>query len=132
MMTTVDVPIMGQEGEVEWQMQLGNKLYPETPVRSHSESFYQLRKCLGVQSSALNSFNIDGQSYRRRRFVIAMDTEAVLQASFSGKNTRAGDLLNIKFEHLGTDSTKYAHNMYVILHSDNIMEIRDSGVVVYD
>ena len=77
-------------------------------------------------------FYIDGQSYRRRRFVIAMDTEAVLQASFSGKNTRAGDLLNIKFEHLGTDSTKYAHNMYVILHSDNIMEIRDSGVVVYD
>ena len=132
MMTTADVPIMGQEGEVEWQMQLGNKLYPETPVRSHSESFYQLRKCLGVQSSALHSFNIDGQSYRRRRFVIAMDTEAVLQASFSGKNTRAGDLLNIKFEHLGTDSTKYAHNMYVILHSDNIMEIRDSGVVVYD
>jgi len=132
MYMSTDVHTMGQEGEIEFQMQLGNKLYPETPIRSHSESFYQLRKCLGVQSSALHSFNITGQEYRRRKFIIGIDTEAVLQASFSGKNTRAGDLLNIKFDHLGSDSAKYAHGMYVVLHSDNVMEIRDSGVVVYD
>ena len=124
--------IMGQSGEIEFQMQLGNKLYPETPIRSHSEAFYQLRKCLGVQSSALHSFNISGQSYKRRSFVIGIDTEAILQASFSGKNTRSGDLLNIKFDPLGSNSANYAHGMYVILHSDNIMEIRDSGVVVFD
>ena len=47
MMTTADVPIMGQEGEVEWQMQLGNKLYPETPVRSHSESFLPTKEMFG-------------------------------------------------------------------------------------
>jgi hypothetical protein len=137
MMTTTDPlqPILGggtAAGEVEWQIQLGNKLYPETPCRSHSESFYQLRKCLGVQSSALHSFNVSGQEYRRRKFIIGIDMEAVLQASFSGKNTRSGDLLNIKFDHLGTDTAKYAHSMYVILHSDNVLQIQDSGVVVYD
>ena len=135
MMTGLNDAILGggtAAGEVEWQIQLGNKLYPETPCRSHSESFYQLRKCLGVQSSALHSFNVSGQEYRRRKFILGIDTEAILQASFSGKNTRSGDLLNIKFDHLGTNSANYAHSMYVILHSDNIMEIRDSGVVVYD
>ena len=131
-MTTANDQILGQSGEIEFQMQLGNKLYPETPIRSHSESFYQLRKCLGVQSSALHSFNVSGQEYRRRKVILGIDTEAILSAAFSGKNTRSGHLLNIKLDHLGTNSAKYAHNMYVILHSDNIMEISDSGVRVYD
>ena len=131
-MTDSTAPIMGQSGEIEFQMQLGNKLYPETPIRSHSEASYQLRKCLGVQSSALHSFNISGQSYKRRSFVIGIDTEAILQASFSGTNTRSGDLLNIKFDHLGTNSANYAHSMYVILHSDNILQISDSGCAVFD
>ena len=34
-----------EANEIEFQIQLGSKLYPETPIRSHSESFYQLRKC---------------------------------------------------------------------------------------
>ena len=75
---------------------------------------------------------MSGQEYRRRKFILGIDTEAILQASFSGKNTRSGDLLNIKFDHLGTNSANYAHSMYVILHSDNIMEISDSGIRVYD
>ena len=132
MMSATTDPILGQSGEIEFQMQLGNKLYPETPIRSHSESFYQLRKCLGVQSSALHSFNVSGQEYRRRKFIIGIDTEAILSASFSGTSTRSGDLLNIKFDHLGSNSANYAHSMYVILHSDNIMEFSDSGIRVYD
>ena len=31
-------------GEFEAQLQLGAKLYPEYPIRSHAEAFYQLRK----------------------------------------------------------------------------------------
>ncbi len=35
-------------GEFEFQLQLGSTLYPEHPIRSHAESYYQLRKTLGV------------------------------------------------------------------------------------
>ena len=35
-------------GEFEFQLQIGSKLFPEYPVRSHNEALYQLKKTLGV------------------------------------------------------------------------------------
>ena len=67
---------------------------------------YQLRKTLGIQSSALHSFNISAQEYKRRKFVLAIDTEAILSASFSGKNTKNGEMLNIRFDNIGTNTAK--------------------------
>ena len=129
---TSSADIMGKEGEMEFQLQIGGKQLPEQPIRSHAEAFYQLRKCLGVQSSALHSFNVTGQEYRRRKFVLAIDCESLLQAGFTGLNTRAGELLNIKFDQTGDDRTHYAQSMYIVLHSDNVLEIGDSGVRVFD
>ena len=43
-----------QPGEFEFQMQIGSKKFPETEIRSHSEAFYQLKKCLGIQSSSIH------------------------------------------------------------------------------
>ena len=63
MQSTSNNSILGQTGEMEFQIQLANKLYPEYPIRSHAEAFYQLRKTLGIQSSALHSFNISAQEY---------------------------------------------------------------------
>ena len=37
-----------QPGEFDFQMQIGSKKFPETEIRSHSEAFYQLKKCLGM------------------------------------------------------------------------------------
>ena len=132
MMTTSNETILGTTGEIEFQLQLANKLYPEYPIRSHGESFYQLRKTLGIQSSALHSFNISAQEYKRRKFVLAIDTETLLSMAFTGKNTKSGELLNIRLDNIGTDSSKYAHGIYTILHADCIMEISDSGVRVSD
>ena len=126
-----NIPTLGQLGEIEFSLQLGAKNYPEQPIRSHSEAFYNLKKCLGIQSSAVHSFNITGQEYRRRTFIICIDTETILQASFTGRNTRSGDLLNIKFDQTG-EPENYAQSIYIVLHSDNVMEIGDSGVRVYD
>ena len=60
------------------------------------------------------------------------NTEKVLEAGFTGANTRAGDILNISFKHNDTVDTNYATSMHVVLHSDNIVEVRDSGIVVFD
>ncbi len=36
------------EREFEFQLQIGSKLYPEYPIRSQNEAYYQLKKTLGV------------------------------------------------------------------------------------
>ncbi|MFM7989840.1 MAG: hypothetical protein ACKPKO_62050, partial [Candidatus Fonsibacter sp.] len=87
------------DGEFEFHMQIGSKLYPEYPIRSHAEAFYQLKKTLGFQASTYNASNITGSHYRESKIVIGIDTEKVLEAGFTGLNTRAGDLLTVKFKY---------------------------------
>ena len=121
------------DGEFEFQLQLGGKMYPEYPIRSHAEGFYQLRKTMGMQSSKVHSFDIDGFEYGRFKFILGVDFEKVLEAGFTGANTRAGDILSISFKHNQTDTpANYAHQMHTVLQSDNILEIRDGGVSVFD
>jgi len=120
-------------GEFEFPLQCGSKLYPEFPIKSHAEAFYQLQKSLGVQASSLHNFNINGLEYRDNKFIIGIDMEKVLEAGWTGLNTRAGDLLTIKFKYdSGLDGANYADRMHVVLHSDQILEIRDSGCAVFD
>ena len=120
-------------GEFEFQLQCGSKLYPEFPIKSHAEAFYQLQKSLGVQASNLHNFNINGVEYRDNKFIIGIDMEKVLEAGWTGLNTRAGDLLTIKFKYdSGLNNLYFADRMRVVLHSDQILEIRDSGCAVFD
>ena len=124
-----------QAGEFQFQLQLGNKLFPEYPISGHAESYYQLRKTMGVQSSNLHNFDIDSHEYRNYKFIIGIDMERVLEAGFTGMNTKAGDILNIRFDHRdgrAEGAVNYAHSMHVIMQSDNILEIRDGGVQVWD
>ena len=122
------------EAEFEFQLQIGSKLFPEYPIRSHSEAYYQLKKTLGVQASAVHNFDISAVEYRDYKFVIGTDCEKVLDAGFTGINTRAGDLLSVKLKYNspGAGNIHLADRMQIILHSDQIMEIRDTGVAVYD
>jgi len=46
------------KGEFEFQLQIGAKLFPEYPIRSHAEAYYQLKKTLGVQASAVHNFDV--------------------------------------------------------------------------
>ena len=38
--------------ELQWQLQIGSKMFPEYPCRSLAETFYQLKKALGIHGSA--------------------------------------------------------------------------------
>ena len=121
-------------GEFEFQLQIGSKLFPEYPIRSHNEAFYQLAKTLGVQASAVHNFDISAREYRYSKFVLGTDCEKVLDAGFTGLNTRAGDLMSVKFKYAskGTADARLADRIHIILHSDQILEIRDSGCQVFD
>ena len=107
-------------------------------MRSHQEAFYQLRKTLGHQSSSTHSFTMKPYEYKSNKMLIAIDTEKVLEAGFTGLNTRAGDLLTVKFKYNtpaaggAIAATRIANLMHIVLHSDHILEIHDTGVRVYD
>ena len=118
------------DGEFEYQIQLGSKMYPVYPVRSHAEAFSQLSKTMGIYSHKSRSFDIDSADYRSWKFICGIDMEKVIEAGFTGMNTRAGDILNVQFTHKDTVAANYAVGMHIVLHADCIMEIRDSGVEV--
>jgi hypothetical protein len=123
-----------KDGEFEFQLQIGSKLFPEYPIRSHNEAYYQLCKTLGVQASSVHNFDIAAREYRSTKFVLGTDCEKVLDAGFTGINTRAGDLMSIRFNYnsSGTLNNRLADRLHIVLHSDQILEIRDSGCQVFD
>jgi len=111
------------------QLQIGSKIIPEYPIRSHAEAFYSLRKALGVQANSLHSIDIDGHQYRTGRFIVGFDTEKLLGLSFTGTNTR-NSLMTM---HLKLNAAVPAMNrMHITLLAEQIVEISDTGVQVYD
>ena len=120
-----------KDGEFEAMVQVGSKKFPETEIRSHSEAYYQLRKTLGSHDQH-NSIDITQHEYKTRKFVLGFDMEKVLEAGFTGINTRQGDIMSITFNHNSGTASHYAKDMQIVLTSDQIMEIADSGVTVYD
>ena len=121
-----------QEGEFDFQMQIGSVRYPQNQIRSHTEAYYQLKKCLGIQSSPVHSFDINAIEYRHSKMIIGIDTERQLGSGFTGISTRSGDVMTIQLNHKHPDPLTYATQVYITLHSDNVLEIRDSGVSVFD
>ena len=121
-----------KRGEFEAMVQVGSKKFPETEIRSHQEAYYQLRKTLGSHDQH-NSIDITQHEYKTRKFVLGFDMEKVLEAGFTGTNTRQGDIMSVTFNHNQNENgANWAKEMQIVLTSDQIMEIADSGVVVFD
>jgi hypothetical protein len=71
--------------------------------------------------------------YRSHKFIVGIDTEKILEAGFTGMNTKAGDLMTIKVKQAsGIDPSNLCNKVYITLHSDQILNIRDTGVEVFD
>jgi hypothetical protein len=127
-----------ENDEFRLSLQIGSKLFPEYPIRSHSEAYYKLKKTVGIQTSDVHSFDISPLEYKYNKLIMGVDTEKVLEAGWTGLNTRAGDLMRVTFEYNNADSTggtvgaRLADRLHIVLHSDQIVEIRDSGVQVFD
>ena len=108
---------------------------PIYQMKSIPEQFTQLRKALGFNASTIHKLSLVGRWYHDDKFVIGMDTEKTLQAGWTGISTKAGDLLTIKMENVGTSAgttPKYAEKVFVTLSYDAILQIQDSGVTVLE
>ena len=117
-------------GEIQFELQLGSKKWPEYPMLSQAESFYQLRKTMGVLGSAYTSLDFSGSEYITDKFIIGFDLEKMLGASFTGYNSKSGDLLTVKLKN--TDLTNAADMIFTTLHYDALLEINDTGVTVME
>ena len=118
--------------ELEFQCQIGSKLYPEYPIRSLAESFCQLKKSVGILGSNFHSVSISPKQYRNQHFIVGIDTEMSIGASWTGKSTKTGDLLTVKMKGDSSIEAAMPTQMMVVLHSDNILQISDSGTQVFD
>ncbi len=58
----------------------------------------------------------------------------MLEAGLTGLNTRSGDLMALKIKPAGTSllAKEMRSQVNIILQSDQIMEIRHSGVQIFD
>jgi hypothetical protein len=120
--------------ELEFQIQLGGKLYPEYPCRSISEAFSILKQTLNLPDWGLHSVGIDFRQYTSNKFIFAMSFEKMPQASWSGTNTMSGQILLIKLASVNTSviSGDIAQTMFITLQSENILEIKDSAVSIFE
>lgn len=123
----------GNKNSVQFHMTIGSQVYPDFPAKSSAELFYMLKKALGVQDSSFYDIDVDIESYHgngadeKRRFIIGHNLEKVINSNFTGISTKAGDLITINLQGLNNTSHVYVH-----LHYDGILNIRDIGCEVLD
>ena len=117
--------------EMEFQLQVGSKLFPVYPIRSVTEAFYSLRKCMGVETSNFHSLDIIPYEFRNHKFIAAFDTEKNLGSSFTGINIKQGSLMTLKMKSTAPNLAM-PDSCYMVLHFDSILSIRDSGIEVFE
>ena len=126
------------DGEFELHMPIGSKLFPQYPIRSHTESYDQLSNTSGHLSSSGGNISISPDDCISTHFVIGIGTGNVLEARYTGLNTHAGDLLTVEFKYAkpaarGAISAQHTANlMHIVRQSDHLLEIQDTSVRVFD
>ena len=113
---------------VSLQLQVGSFLIPQYPIRSHAECFYSLRKSLGIQSSGLANVDINGNEYRNNKFIVGLDCEKLLGLAFTGTNTK-NSLMTVRMK---TAQANKANRFHIVLTAEQVLEVSDVGVSVYD
>ena len=119
---------------LSWQIQVGNKKWPEFECQSLSEAFYFLRRTLHYHNGDQNSMNISYKQYRENKFIIGVSFEKMQDVNFTSINTKMGSLITFKIK--GTEGPLIAaeqiQEIFVHMVSESILELRESGSIVYD
>ena len=93
--------------ELVYQIQIGSKWYPEYPCRSASQAFYELKKALGIHGSAFHSISPTFLQYINDHFIIGIDTEKVLEASWTGEYLKSGQLLSVRLKGANSSASSF-------------------------
>ena len=120
--------------ELERQLQVGAKMLPEYPCKNISQSFYELKKALGIASSSFRSISPNKDMCTRDHFIVGVDAEKIIEAGFTGLNAEARDLMSTRVKRAGGTSIPagFGNKMHIAVHSDNILEMREAGCQLFD
>ena len=121
-----------------FQLTAGAHLWPQMPIQSLAEAYYQLSKCLGQLQSA-EGFSV-GPLYRSTNFHIGLDLEKMAATpagtmAFTGLNTKASnDQLRFQFDNVSSDTGNgyLPARQYVFCHFNTLVELRAEGVICAD
>ena len=130
----LDEGIYDKNKDLEFQIQLGSKLFPEYPCNSITQCFYHLRKALNLPLFHQHSMNINFKQYRDRQFVFAFDFHKLSDSGYTGISTRAGQMMRLIVKPAGSTipANEMPDNIYITMLSEQILEIKDLGLKVYD
>ena len=136
-----------------FQMTSGSLIWPDLPMSSTQEAWYQLSKLIGMHSS-INGVSIPPGEWLGPNFIMGIDCEKMASspgsgaAQFTGLSTRnAGDTLRFAFDNVTPwqapatgatppqtyrASSSVPSRMYITLHMDLVVELRAEGCVLLD
>ena len=119
---------------LSWQLQVANKKYPEFECQSLSEAFYYLRRTLHYMNGDQNSLNISYKQYREDQFIIGVSFEKMRDTSFTGTNTKMGSLITFKIKASEGVLAEAEQIQEIFIHmiSESVLELTESGAIVYD
>ena len=121
---------------LSWQIQLSNaQKYPEFESQSLSETFYYLRRALHYMYPDQDSLSFTYKQYRENKYIIGMSFEKMGgETNFTGYNSKMSGVTTFKIR--GTEgalqNNENIEEIFCHLMSESILEIRESGSVVYD
>ena len=119
--------------DLEFQLQLGSKLFPEYPWKSITQAFYYLPQALNLPLFHQHHLSIEFDQYECNKFIFAINMERVPDSSHSGINTKSGQQLLIRCKPSGNMlSALMPDTIYITLVSEQILSIRDAGVQMLD
>ena len=123
------------DNDLEFQLQLGSKLFPEYPYpcKNITQAFYYLRKALNLPLFHQHHLSIEFNQYKTDKFIFAINMEKVPDSSYTGVNTKAGQQLLIRVKPSGSmDTSLMPDTIYITLVPEQILSIRDAGVQILD
>ena len=120
-----------QGREIEWQLSVGSKTYPVTPVNSVAESWSQLRKA--VAHYGKHPVSVTPQQYHSTKFVAGLDFEMLPEVGYNGLSTKNGEMITFKLKAVDINTlnagsgaqdnnTYMPDKLFMVLCTDNIIE----------
>ena len=81
-----------------------------------------------------NSVNISYRQFRENKYVMAFDCQKMADVNFTGINTKMGSLITFKVRgNEGTlAETEQIQEIFVNLVSETVLELTESGAIVFD
>ena len=99
-------------------------------MHSLSEHFYSLNNTLCMHGPyATDVVSINKANYMDKEFIIGVDLEKLLGASFTGYNSKSGDLITLRLRNAwdGAQLATTPEQVHTVLHYDAVLNVLATG-----